>query len=299
MDEPQFVETISPDAAFAALAADARVSILRTLWEIDEYTASFSDLREAVGMRDSGQFNYHLDKLIGTYVVKTDDGYELTEAGRQINGRIEAGVFTVDATIEPISLDPPCPVCGGNRTLIYERETVIVECDSCSVTAEFGVPPSVLAGRDRTEIPDVVGRYLITTIQRLVNGFCLYCDGAIDRTVVPLETYADGNSETLTPAIADRIDRLPLVELSCTRCGTTVRAGLSTVLLPTPEVAFWFVDRGIDVRDRAIWEYSGMHPAHQRILDHDPFRASATFHIEAASLTVVVDENLQIHSIEA
>ena len=35
---------------------------------------TFSELREAVGMRDSGQFNYHLDKLLGTFVRVTEEG---------------------------------------------------------------------------------------------------------------------------------------------------------------------------------------------------------------------------------
>lgn len=297
MDEAQFVETTSPDEAFAALSADVRVSILRTLWEIEGYEASFSELREAVGMRDSGQFNYHLDKLVGPFVARTDAGYELTEAGRQINGTIEAGVFTVEATIEPILLEAPCPICDGERTLVYEGETVLVECDSCPVSAQFGVPPSVLAGRNRKEIPDVAGRYLLTTLQHLVNGFCIYCDGAIDRTVAPIDSYLDEDVEDVPSEIADRTDRLPFV--TCTRCSVTATGGLSTILLTNPRVATWFADRGIDVRSDVVWEYAGLDPDRQRILGLDPVRAGARYDVDGSELRVEVDEELEIVSIEA
>lgn len=47
----------------------------------------FSELYECADIRDPEQFNYHLDKLIGQFVTKTENsGYELTEAGRRIEG---------------------------------------------------------------------------------------------------------------------------------------------------------------------------------------------------------------------
>jgi hypothetical protein len=72
--------------AFATLGNETRLSILLALWEAYEpfvatNAVAFSELRERVGMRDSGQFNYHLDKLRGHFVRKTDAGYELRRAG--------------------------------------------------------------------------------------------------------------------------------------------------------------------------------------------------------------------------
>ncbi|MEF8884798.1 MAG: helix-turn-helix domain-containing protein, partial [Haloarculaceae archaeon] len=106
MDEPRPVETRDPDEAFAALADDTRVDILRALWSDEDQRATFSELREAVGMRDSGQFNYHLDKLVGRFVRKTDDGYELTLAGLYVNGAIEAGAISY-GPLYPFSAMPP------------------------------------------------------------------------------------------------------------------------------------------------------------------------------------------------
>jgi hypothetical protein len=58
------------------------LSILLGLWEAfepftEENAVSFSELRDRVGTRDSGQFNYHLDQLTGHFIRATDSGYEL------------------------------------------------------------------------------------------------------------------------------------------------------------------------------------------------------------------------------
>lgn len=80
-----------PADAFAALSDSNRVAILEALWEADGHEASFSDLRSAVGMRDSGQFNYHLGKLTDQFVRQTDDGtYALSVDGERGRRRYRA-----------------------------------------------------------------------------------------------------------------------------------------------------------------------------------------------------------------
>ncbi|MFC7139462.1 hypothetical protein ACFQMA_06365 [Halosimplex aquaticum] len=69
---------------FTLLSNETRVRILAALADADEETVRFSDLRTRVDVTDSGQFNYHLDRLRGDLVAKTDDGYALTESGRAV-----------------------------------------------------------------------------------------------------------------------------------------------------------------------------------------------------------------------
>lgn len=82
--------TLTPDDAFAVLGNETRLEILRSLSDADG-PVSFSDLREHVGMRDSGQFNYHLDKLVGHFVTQADDGYALRQAGDRVIEAILSG----------------------------------------------------------------------------------------------------------------------------------------------------------------------------------------------------------------
>ncbi|WP_436909628.1 DUF7347 domain-containing protein [Halosimplex marinum] len=69
---------------FALLSNEMRVRILAALADADAEAVCFSDLRSRAGVTDSGQFNYHLERLRGELVAKTDDGYALTEAGERV-----------------------------------------------------------------------------------------------------------------------------------------------------------------------------------------------------------------------
>ena len=68
--------------AFSILGHETRLAILLALWEAYEPFAAenavpFAELRRHVGMRDGSQFNYHLSRLVGHYVQKTETRYEL------------------------------------------------------------------------------------------------------------------------------------------------------------------------------------------------------------------------------
>ena len=67
--------------AFELLGSEMRLAILLALWEaMDPYAfppepaLSFSELRKRVGIRHGRQFNYHLDKLVGRFVHRADEG---------------------------------------------------------------------------------------------------------------------------------------------------------------------------------------------------------------------------------
>lgn len=99
--------------ALSALASEPRIKILRVLAESDE-PLTFSDLREAIDMYDSGQFNYHLTELCGRFVRNTDRGYILGHAGERVV-LAAAGLDSEGATAlaEQARTDSDeCPVCG-------------------------------------------------------------------------------------------------------------------------------------------------------------------------------------------
>jgi len=301
MEEPQFVEKADPEEVFATLSDDTRIAVLRALWDADGEEVTFSDLREAVGMRDSGQFNYHLDKLVGQFVTKTEDGYELTRAGLRINGAIDAGAYTMEGTLDPIELDEPCPTCGGDRTLYYEDETVEIDCESCSAGAAFGVPPSAFAGCDRERISAVAGRYLHTTFQHIADGFCPFCEGRVHPTVGPVAEMVDLPDEPPEDAseeVFERIQDVPFVRYDCDRCGANPGAGLALALRSHPAVVSFYHDHGIDVRDRSIWNFAGFDPERETVTQRDPLRARMTYHADGDNITLTVDGALDVIEID-
>jgi len=280
----------TPDATFDLLADEARLAIVRELGDA-EGPISFAELRKRVGVRDSGRFNYHLDKLTGRFVSKREDGYALTRAGRQIDGTPRAGTYTLAADLEPIALDEPCPTCGSTQHLRYEDQLVRTECD-CSVAAQFHVPPSGLAGESRETFPTACDRYLKTALYKSRRGFCMYCDGSVEPSVRPLAS-PEGSSEDI-PFAFDRPRDVPVVGITCRRCERALVSGLSLALLDHPTVVSFYADGGYTARDRPFWAIRGFATDRERVRERDPFRAAVTYRVDGDALTLVVDETLAV-----
>ena len=278
---PSVVEQTDAGAVFSLLVDEHPVGILRALWQADG-PLSFSALHDAVDIDDSGQFNYHLDKLVGQFVQKSDVGYSLAEPGRQINGAIDGGSFTTSGSMAPIKLDPPCPTCGGQRTLEYEDDRLRVECTSCDTVVAFGVPPAAFADRDRAEIPAVAGKYLLSELTRLEHGFCPYCHGRAERHV--------------TAASSD--EQIPIVVYECQQCGAEPTSGLSLSLITPPAVVAFYHDHGVDIRDRSVWEFQVPDDESESIESNEPFRASVIFSTDNEELKLTVDDNGDVRSAE-
>ena len=124
IDTAADVEELRATEAFTLLGSETRLAILLALWEADELfddgppnpserqALSFSELRERVDYDTSSNFSYHLDQLLGSFVRKTDDGYELLPAGDNIVHAIVASAGFVDRTVPPMGVDHDCPRCG-------------------------------------------------------------------------------------------------------------------------------------------------------------------------------------------
>jgi hypothetical protein len=300
MPDPPFVNRADPDEVFALLSNDTRVKILQSICKTDEDETTFSDLREAVGVRDSGQFNYHLNELVGRFVVKTEDGYELTQAGKQINGAIEAGTYTAEGSLDTIALEAPCPTCGGDRTLHYEDETVQVACDSCFVSYQFGVPPAVFAGCDRETVPRVAGQYLETKIQHITSGFCPFCDGSVAPTVEPVSEI-EPDTDPPESVSQERIDpegHFPMVKYPCQQCGAEPTLWPSIAFLDHPAVVSFYYDRGVNVQDHIVWDFADADPDYQTVRSREPLRANVTYTCDGDKLTVTIDGDLSVVEVE-
>lgn len=293
MGDPHIVEAVDPEDAFAALSDETRIEILRALWDADERDVSFSDLRDAVGMRDSGQFNYHLDKLTGRFVAKGENGYRLRLAGIGIVGSLLVGAYTMEGSVDSFEVDDACPSCGSSMTFRYEDEWVSIDCDECPVTSDFGVPPGVFEGYDVEEFPAVAERYGRTLIRQAGNGFCPYCEGRVRPTV---ERAHD--PDPLSPDVPDHLENVPAVDYTCDRCGETLTADLGFTLLWHPAVVSFYYDHDVDVREASIWRFGALSNDRSRITDRDPFRATVSYPAGDEELTLTVDDELNVLDVE-
>lgn len=242
--------TLSPDTAFAVLGNETRMRILRALGDADG-ACSFSDLRDRVGIRDSGQFNYHLDKLTGHFVQRTDDGYALRQAGERVIETVLSGAVTADPVVAPSRIDEPCPICGAATMVAFARERLEHYCTECAgyygVTtaineelsdesaagAEYGYlgsvqfPPAGLQGRTPDELFRAASAWFMVEILAAANRVCPRCSAPLSDTLTVCENH-DPSAGTC-PECSHR--HAVLVNFRCTNCPFDQSAAFAVTLI--------------------------------------------------------------------
>jgi hypothetical protein len=271
------VERLSADDAFGLLGNETRLDIVRALFDA-EGERSFSALREAVGVRDSGQFNYHLEKLVGSFVRKTDDGYGLTRAGSQVAGSIVAGQYTKTVEGDPVPVDADCPYCDGPLVARFEDDMVRVACEDCEqVVLGLPVPPGAFEDYPRCEWPAVAERWTRVAFESAERGFCRTCHGPVRAQV---ELDPDGGFEPFEAA----------VRYVCQRCGTGVRASAGASVLFAPAVVAFYHDRGVDVSEMPMWEFDWAVRPSASVVSEDPTRVEVPVEHDGDRLVLTLDE---------
>lgn len=305
---------LPPDQAFAALGNETRIEILRALGEVDE-PLSFSNLHDRVEMRDSSQFNYHLEKLVGHFVRKSEAGYALTRAGRRVIEAVLSGAVTEAPVVDRTEVDHPCHLCGAPIEVTFHEERVELYCTACSGTytrssstgdrthaADYGylgyqpLPPAGVRGRSPHELLQASYTWGTLELMAASHGMCPRCSASLEQSTDVCRDHdaSDGLCETCGRRYAVGI------QLECTNCiydeGAAAAVGLtgSTPVLafllehdvnpihPTPDL--------LPTATQAINDYR------EEILATDPLRARFTFTIGDDDLTVTVDENLAVES---
>ena len=110
---------VSPDEAFALVADETRLEILRMLAATDEPLA-FSTLFHRSEYDTRSNFSYHLDKLDGHFISQTDEGYALRQAGRRVVEAVISGAVTDDPVVHRVPIDRQCPFCSAQIEVSYE-----------------------------------------------------------------------------------------------------------------------------------------------------------------------------------
>ena len=305
--------TLSPDDAFALLGNETRVAILRALGEADE-PLSFSALHDRSDVRDSGQFNYHLEKLVGHFVRKDDDGYTLRRTGRRVVEAVLSGAVTETPSLERTPVDEYCEYCGAPIEVTWQHGSVRMYCTECAGTygraydEGRGVPagegylgrlPLPPAGvRDRT--PEEVLRAAWTwgnlEIFAMASGICPRCSATVETSVRVCEDHdaSDGLCPSCESVYA------VAANVSCTNCIFVSGGGAVIALVANTDLLTFVTEHGLNpVAPESIRVLNGVHGDYdEEILQRDPLRARFTFHIDDDSLALTVDENLAVVDVE-
>ncbi|MFB6176686.1 MAG: winged helix-turn-helix domain-containing protein, partial [Halobaculum sp.] len=131
--------TLSPEEAFAVLGNETRLTVLETL-AVADGPLTYSELFNRIEYDDSANYSYHLDKLVGHFVRKTDEGYEIEDAGRRVVEAVLSGAVTETPRIEPTTTDHRCPFCSAPIEVEFRDGRVELNCTECPGFKQFSAP---------------------------------------------------------------------------------------------------------------------------------------------------------------
>ena len=311
MDVPvgrdEFTEIPAEDA-FAILGNETRMSVLRTLWQADA-ALSFSDLRGAVAPEDTGNFNYHLEKLTDHFVRKTDEGYVLRFAGEQVVRAALSGTITSNPTIPPAEIDERCPYCDAPVKMGYQEETISVQCTDCGgvidgefpdgTTMYFEFPPAGLAGRDREGIIDAAHVLYDAKIAPMMKGVCPECAGRISIS----HDVCREHDPDVSGLCAACDTRFPVwSQFTCEHCRYSRRSPPWFVALNHPAVVAFYHEHGLSetLPFRKLTEDNArfVRDISTTVTDTDPYRFRVAIPVEDAALVVAMNNALTVLSVE-
>jgi DNA-binding transcriptional ArsR family regulator len=282
MNDSRTASTLSPEGAFSLLGDETRIAIIRALGETSDELLSFSALRDRVAVADSGQFNYHLTKLVGNFIARTDEGeYELTYAGGQVIGAIFSGTYNQRSAPRAFELDSDCTVCGSALSAEYEHERVTISCPACDDRiSTFGFPPGAFEKRSHTELARAFDTWIRSFLSATFGGFCLTCASRMHGSIVEESAYFEEMDVG--------------TEHVCERCTNTTTNSIGAYLVYQPAVVAFHYDHGIDLTETPIWELPWLRDEQNEIIARDPWRVKSIVRIDGDRLECVVSEDLSV-----
>lgn len=297
---------LSANEAFALLADETRMAILSELWDADG-PVGFSALRGRVGGPDSGNFNYHLSKLVGSFVVQDDGGYSLREAGKSIVRALLSGVITADRSTAPTEVDEQCPYCGASVVFSFEDDRLTVRCSSCPGVVEgedyprgtfmsYAFPPAGLEDRSLEAVIDAAHAFYDGKITPMMSGVCPECAG---RTSVEIDICRDHDDagDRLCSACGTRYKVWS--EYRCAHCDYRRRSALWFKLMNHSAVVAFFHEVGglnkfIPLRKLTSENARYVSDIRETVVAEDPLRIRVDICLEGERLQVTVDEALDV-----
>lgn len=281
-------DELAPSTAFSLLGDATRLEIVTALHDLraGEATA-FSDLYDRVEVRDSAQFNYHLDRLVPHFVTKTEAGYALTQRGSRVARAVAAGSYTESPERDPFETDGACYACGEAGLLArYEDERFVVECPDCDETVlRLGVPPTVVRDRDGADLVRAVDRWSHSQVSLAADGVCPSCGGTM--------------AATLSDDVDEAISFDVVVHFDCRVCGRHAVAGPPTVAATHPAVGTFHRRRGAALDDGPYWTRRH-HVAHDHVdvVSAAEPRVRVSFFEDGDACHVTLGDGLDVASVD-
>ncbi len=295
--DPQAIES------FALLSDPTRLSILIALWEHEfphgaTSCLSFSELRQRVGIRDSGKFNYHLDQLSGEFIERTEEGYSLSRAGARFVRTVISWTGAEDVAFDDSEVETRCPFCDAPLLVRYRDESFVAECQGCdgggaivdNKLAKAIFPPAGVENRTPDEVLHAATRYILHITHVMLDGVCPVCACAVEHelSVCPDHDTTEGICETCDSRFAG------FVRMACSSCRAPNSAPVWLILIDHPAVITFYHERGIEF-DSTTWDgvFERYPTCNEQVISTDPPAVKVTFQEAADELEIVLNEALE------
>lgn len=275
--------------AFGVLGDETRVAIIEALVEANRESPtnsslSFSELRDRTGIGDSGRFNYHLEKLVGRFVERVEDGYRLSYTGTYVAGAVLSG-FAQDA---PATIDShelaPCPVCETTLEAVYADGILRVGCANNHMFANW-VSPRAFNDRDIESVVELAAVRAIGRLRQAQRGSCPMCFGHVAWELVPSEDDSDS-----LPKVSHRGQ--------CQACGVPYMATPGTFVVWAPAVQAALYAHGVNVWEAPARWFIKCEALHVDSVDIPMGHVTVSGEIDPVSLTAVVDERGDLREVD-
>jgi DNA-binding transcriptional ArsR family regulator len=300
---------IPPEDAFEAIGNETRIQILHSLGEAEDALA-FSELYDRLDVRDSSQFNYHLDKLVGHFVRKRDGEYELSKAGERVVEAVLSGAVTEAPVVEATEIEEYCHHCDAPISVRYRRERVEMFCTECRGT--FGVehrdgaddsaaiggflgalslPPAGVRGRTPREMFRTAWTWGNLELLAAASGICPRCAATVDRSLDVCETH--DSTDELCEACHNRYAVSFSVE--CTTCPFETWSSSALGLVADTEMLSFLTDHDRNpISPSSIGAVDRVHENYEEVVHSvDPVEARLTFSVDGDELALTVDEDFE------
>jgi len=265
---------------------------------------AFADLCDAVGVDDTGKFNYHLGELRGTYVEEHDGEYVLTNAGFEIAGALRAGTFGAADDLERRErVDQTCHACDDALEAVYDDGYLRLACPTHGPMLAATLPPAAVRGRDVDTVVDLARARSAEMVDRVQAGGCPHCWGRAEFAVpaspsreylayhwpehvddeAPLgptdaldEPGADGSGGALEQVVA---------EAACDDCGLRFWLPVSVVVTDHPAVVAYYHEHG---RQGDALDLPHVDGENGTVVETDPVRIDVDVRAPGADEALVV-----------
>lgn len=312
--QPADIEPLSYDEVFKRLGNELRISILQELAESGE-PLQFSELRKTLEVADSGKFNYHLNQLVGHFIEKTDSGYQLRRPGERIVQAVYSGVITESDTIEPTNTYRRCHICGSKPIQIdYRDEQLGVYCQSCrgmyggkrdqsgdSIPEEserlyyMHLPPAGISDRSPEEAFLAASRWTQAETVTAASGICPRCSATVAESAIICEDHTADSG--LCEACGNRF--AVMYRARCTNCVYDLEALYANKLSTNLELRSFLIDHGVNPLHPQSQEFFDvLYPYEEDIHSVDPLDITFTFSGSEGSLSLSIDDSLEVVNIE-